>query len=67
MPTLGIEPIVLGQHHGFKHSLTAGIMSEIPSFLALEGLHVFVTGAAGGIGSQVVKEFLCEYESTPST
>ncbi|KAH6679562.1 polysaccharide deacetylase family protein-like protein [Halenospora varia] len=28
------------------------------SFLALEGLHVFVTGAAGGIGSQAVKEFL---------
>jgi len=28
------------------------------SFLGLEGYHVFVTGAAGGIGSQVVKEFL---------
>ncbi|TVY49948.1 Peptidoglycan deacetylase [Lachnellula occidentalis] len=28
------------------------------SFLGLEGLHVFCTGAAGGIGSQVVKEFL---------
>jgi NAD(P)-dependent dehydrogenase (short-subunit alcohol dehydrogenase family) len=28
------------------------------SFLALEGLHVFITGAAGGIGGQAVKEFL---------
>lgn len=29
------------------------------SFLNLEGLHVFVTGAAGGIGSALVDEFLC--------
>jgi FlaA1/EpsC-like NDP-sugar epimerase len=28
------------------------------SFLKLEGLHVFVTGAAGGIGSAIVDEFL---------
>lgn len=28
------------------------------SFLGLEGLHVFVTGAAGGIGSAIVDEFL---------
>ena len=28
------------------------------SFLALEGLHVFITGAAGGIGGAAVKEFL---------
>lgn len=28
------------------------------SFLGLEGLHVFVTGAAGGIGSAMVEEFL---------
>lgn len=28
------------------------------SFLGLEGYHVFVTGAGGGIGSQAVKEFL---------
>jgi hypothetical protein len=31
------------------------------SFLGLEGLHVFVTGAAGGIGGQAVKEFLGIY------
>jgi NAD(P)-dependent dehydrogenase (short-subunit alcohol dehydrogenase family) len=31
------------------------------SFLGLEGYHVFVTGAAGGIGSQAVKEFLGEF------
>jgi FlaA1/EpsC-like NDP-sugar epimerase len=28
------------------------------SFLKLEGLHVFVTGAAGGIGGAIVDEFL---------
>lgn len=28
------------------------------SFLGLEGLHVFVTGAAGGIGRCAVQEFL---------
>ncbi|KIX02481.1 uncharacterized protein Z518_08422 [Rhinocladiella mackenziei CBS 650.93] len=28
------------------------------SFLGLEGLHVFITGAAGGIGRAAVKEFL---------
>ena len=28
------------------------------SFLGLEGLHVFITGAAGGIGGQAVQEFL---------
>ena len=31
------------------------------SFLGLENLHVFVTGAAGGIGSEVVDEFLSEF------
>jgi nucleoside-diphosphate-sugar epimerase len=31
------------------------------SFLELEGLHVFVTGAAGGIGSAIVGEFLGRY------
>ncbi|KAH0539041.1 hypothetical protein FGG08_004387 [Glutinoglossum americanum] len=30
------------------------------SFLRLEGYHVFVTGASGGIGSQAVKEFLAQ-------
>jgi NAD(P)-dependent dehydrogenase (short-subunit alcohol dehydrogenase family) len=28
------------------------------SFLGIEGYHVFVTGAAGGIGQEAVKEFL---------
>lgn len=28
------------------------------SFLGLEGYHVFITGAAGGIGLEAVKEFL---------
>ena len=28
------------------------------SFLGIEGLHVFITGARGGIGSAAVKEFL---------
>jgi len=31
------------------------------SFLGLEGLHVFITGGAGGIGGQAVKEFLGTY------
>jgi NAD(P)-dependent dehydrogenase (short-subunit alcohol dehydrogenase family) len=30
----------------------------VSSFLGLEGLHVFITGAAGGIGGAAVKEFL---------
>lgn len=29
-----------------------------PTFLGLEDLHVFITGAAGGIGKQAVREFL---------
>ena len=33
-------------------------MSAASSFLGLEGLHVFITGAAGGIGSCAVGEFL---------
>ena len=33
-------------------------MSGSTSFLGLEGLHAFVTGAAGGIGQAVVKELL---------
>jgi len=37
------------------------------SFLALEGYHAFVTGAAGGIGQAIVAELLgnsssCELE-----
>ena len=31
------------------------------SFLGLEGYHVFITGAAGGIGGQAVKEFLGQF------
>lgn len=46
--------------------MSVDIMSAAPSFLALEGLHVFITGSAGGIGSQAVREFLCKYESTIS-
>jgi NAD(P)-dependent dehydrogenase (short-subunit alcohol dehydrogenase family) len=34
------------------------------SFLGLEGLHVFVTGAAGGIGSAAVDEFLSKVHLT---
>jgi NAD(P)-dependent dehydrogenase (short-subunit alcohol dehydrogenase family) len=30
----------------------------MPSFLAIEGLHVFITGAAGGIGTAAVETFL---------
>jgi NAD(P)-dependent dehydrogenase (short-subunit alcohol dehydrogenase family) len=33
------------------------------SFLGLEGFHVFITGAAGGIATAAVKEFL----GTPTT
>jgi FlaA1/EpsC-like NDP-sugar epimerase len=29
-----------------------------PSFLGIEGCHVIITGAAGGIGTAAVKEFL---------
>jgi NAD(P)-dependent dehydrogenase (short-subunit alcohol dehydrogenase family) len=32
------------------------------SFLGLEDLHVFVTGAAGGIATAAVKEFLGQYD-----
>lgn len=35
--------------------------SSRTSFLGLEGLHVFVTGAAGGIGGEAVREFLSKY------
>lgn len=56
---LGASPI-LSCLKDYEAPPAANIMSGIPSFLALEGLHVFVTGAAGGIGSQVVREFLCQ-------
>ena len=32
--------------------------SRSNSFLEIEGCHAFITGAAGGIGSAAVKEFL---------
>ena len=32
--------------------------SPAQSFLAIGGLHVFLTGGAGGIGSAAAKEFL---------
>lgn len=35
-------------------------MPKRQSFLELEGLHAFVTGSAGGIGVEVVNEFLGE-------
>lgn len=35
------------------------------SFLGLEGLHVFVTGAGGGIGSEVVREFMGKSKGFP--
>jgi NAD(P)-dependent dehydrogenase (short-subunit alcohol dehydrogenase family) len=31
------------------------------SFLGLEGYHVFISGATGGIGGQAVKEFLGQF------
>jgi NAD(P)-dependent dehydrogenase (short-subunit alcohol dehydrogenase family) len=31
------------------------------SFLGIEGCHVFVTGASGGVGGAAVKEFLSEF------
>jgi len=37
-------------------------MALSSSFLGLEGLHVFITGAAGGIGSRAVQEFLGRYK-----
>jgi hypothetical protein len=43
------------QHHDLDISVTM-------SFLELEGLHVFVTGAAGGIGSAIVEEFLSRWQ-----
>ena len=36
------------------------------SFLGLERLHCFITGAAGGIGEQAVTEFLSEIALTIS-
>ena len=42
--------------------LNVEILSLAPfqtmSFLELEGYHVFITGAAGGIGSEAAQEFL---------
>ncbi|MCJ1395610.1 hypothetical protein MMC18_008496 [Xylographa bjoerkii] len=37
------------------------------SFLGLEGLHVFITGAAGGIGTEAVTEFLSRYHGCKVT
>lgn len=46
-------------------------MSASNSFLGIKGLHVFITGAAGGIGSCAVREFLgkqvCFGRRSPST
>lgn len=35
------------------------------SFLGIEGLHVFITGAAGGIGGAAAKEFLGKFNQYP--
>lgn len=37
---------------------TLSVQDNMGSFLGLEGLHVFITGAAGGIGKEAVREFL---------
>lgn len=34
---------------------------DTASFLGLEGLHVFITGANGGIGREASREFLRKY------
>lgn len=33
-----------------------------PSFLGLEGQHVFITGAAGAIGTEAIREFLGRFQ-----
>ena len=38
--------------------MSSSLSLDRMSFLGLEGLHVFITGAAGGIGTQAVTEFL---------
>jgi FlaA1/EpsC-like NDP-sugar epimerase len=45
-------------HHSQQRNQRYPEHTPIMSFLGLEGFHVFITGAAGGIGGQAVKEFL---------
>ena len=42
----------LKDHQVYRFTMTPS------SFLGLEGLHVFITGAAGDIGRRAVQEFL---------
>ena len=46
------------QNPGQEIVWSSNMSTGATSFLGLEGLHVFVTGAAGGIGGAAVKEFL---------
>ena len=55
---LRIEPALRLSMVGFFRHAQHVDFSRTMSFLELEGLHVFVTGAAGGIGSAIVEEFL---------
>jgi hypothetical protein len=41
----------------------SGQSTASSAFLGLEGLHVFITGAASGIGRQAVREFLGTFAS----
>ncbi|KAE8142683.1 hypothetical protein BDV38DRAFT_294429 [Aspergillus pseudotamarii] len=54
IPVNPLEPPI--ELYGVCTSLGKALAS--PTFLGLGGLHVFITGAAGGIGKQAVREFL---------
>lgn len=52
----GFKTLKLGS--GRRLYVLMTMATEQNSFLGIESCHVFITGAAGGIGSAVVKEFL---------